>query len=68
MVGHSSLSFCLSLSTAGSYQEWFSRDCVDAVTLAKEMLQDVNQSTGIKQQHHIYTSLHYTFNLTRIRA
>jgi hypothetical protein len=53
MVAHNSLSICLLLSPTGSYQEWFSRDCVEAMTLTKEMLQDVNQSTGLQQLYHI---------------
>jgi len=66
LVAHNSLSICLLLSSTGSHQEWFSRDCVEAMTLAK-LLQDVNQSTGVKQ-YHIYTPLCYTFYLSCIRA
>jgi len=67
MAAHDSLSICLLLFPTGSYQEWFSRGCVEAMTLAK-MLQDVNQSTDIQQQYRIYTSLYYTFYLSYIRA
>jgi len=67
VVTHNSLSICLLLSPTESYQEWFSRDDVKVMILAKEILHDVNQSTGL-QQYHMYTSLYYAFYLSCIRA
>jgi hypothetical protein len=54
MLAHNPLSICPLLYATGSYQEWFSRDCVEVMALPKEMLQDVNQSTGIQRVLYLY--------------